>query len=306
VNSTARKIVFIFVGCAAAATLGVAALFGVVGSPPRVGPTPTATVRAARPASIPSPAPTATATPVPSVTLALTSLDRQPSLGGVTATIVIANHRTSPLSFSFDPTYDLKVVDAHGKTWPLRWAEYDGAPNLADGATAQLARAFFAGPVSSAAAWPLTVTVERAPGVGTVAWRVPRRGAPTPTVDRSLLPLPVIAPTGPIRLTLANPQPNSGLGGVQVDLMIQNARATDLVFRFDPSAQLSAADNLNRPYHVGWAQYDGVVHVAPHATVRLARVFFEGPIGDARAQWLTVELQQVPGAQRLKNVVPLN
>lgn len=309
-NTSMKKIFFMLVGCAAAATLGVAALFGVIAPTPGASLQPSASATASRitpthVAATPSTT-TPTATSAATVTLALTSLDRQPSQGGVTTTIVIANHQSSALSFSFDPSYDLKLVDARGNTWPLRWAEYDGSPKLAAGASAQLARAFFAGPVASAAAWPLTVSVERAPRVGNVSWRVSQHGTPTPEFVRSSLPkIPTVAATGPIALTLTNPQPSSGLGGIQADLVIQNDRATDLVFRFDPNAQVSAADNLNRPYHVRWAQYDGVVHVAPHATARLARVFFEGPIGDARAAWLTVELRQVPGAQGLKNVVAL-
>jgi hypothetical protein len=309
VNPPLRKMLFIVVACAAAATLGVGALVGIIGPAPEIKIEPTAQAVVTRPlpsaTPTPNPPPTATPTPVAPVTLALTSLDRQPSLGGITATIIIENHRSSPLSFSFDPAYDVTAVDALGHTWPLRWAEYDGSPHIAAGSSARLVRAFFAGPVASATSWPLTITVARAPGIRKIDWHVPDNGTPTSTVDNQAAAIPTVAPSGPIALTLANPQPSSGLGGIQVDLMIQNDRSTNLVFRFDPNAQLSAEDNLNRPYRVRWAQYDGVVRVAPHTTTRLARVFFEGPVADARASWLTVVVRQVPGAFSLKNVVPL-
>lgn len=306
-----KKIILTLIGCAAAATLGVGVLLGIIAEPQRVQPAATARPRLGQVAAVARstptrvPTPSLMPTPGPPISLALTSLDRQPSLGGVTATIVIENHRSSALTFSFDPSLDVRAVDARGRGWPLRWAEYNGSVTLAPGKSTQLTRAFFAGPVATPAAWPLTITVERAPGVGRVSWKVPEHGATTTAVDRLAAQIPTVVPTGPISLALANSLPSSALGGIQVDLMIRNDRSTDLVFRFDPSAQLSAQDNLKRAYRVRWAQYDGIVHVGPHATARLARVFFEGPIGDAAASWLSVSVRQVPGAQSLRNVIPL-
>lgn len=316
-NNAWRKSVFLLVGCAAAATIGVAALFGVVGQPRADAPTPTAVAMATparaaliqqkvAPTRTPKPTPAATPTPGPAVSVSLASFDQKPSLGGAIATFEIENHRSSALSFAFDPTYDVRLVDAHGKAWPLRWAAYDGSPKVAGNSSAQLARAFFAGPVGDAKSFPLTVSVERVPSVGKVTWKVSDHGSPTPVAVRSALQLPVLKPAGPVALTLANPQPNSALGGIQVDLMVHNAQSKDLVFQFDPNAQITAEDNLHRPYHVQWAQYAGKVHVGPHATVRLARVFFSGPIADAQASYLTVSLRQVPGATQLRNVIPLN
>ncbi len=315
-NTSVRKILLVLVGCTTAVALGIAALVGVIGAPPShdvPSPAVVAFTHRAIPVAqsateTPTPRP-ATPTPAraPTVSLALTSFDRQPSLGGVTATIIVKNDRTNPLSFSFDPTYDLSLVDARGNSWQLRWAEYEGSPNVASGTSRQLTRAFFAGPVASAAVWPMTLTVERVPGVGTERWRISQHGQPTPSVDRaSVQPVPTIAQPGPIAFTLDNPLPSSELGGIQVDLMVANQRPTDLVFRFDPNAQLAASDNLGRAYRVRWAQYDGIVRVGPHQTTRLARVFFEGPITDGRAAWLDVEVSQVPGAPRLRNVVPLH
>jgi len=311
-NAPVRKIVLVLVGCTAVVTLGIAALVGVIGSPPSLSARPPLRQAASRPAARPVRNATSTltstpaATPGPTVSLALTSFDRQPSLGGVTATITIENRRTAPLAFSFDPAYDLKLVDTRGNAWQLRWAEYDGSPTVAPGKTRQLARAFFAGPVASNAAWPLTLTVERVPVVGTEHWRVSQRGESTPSIERSAVQaIPTVAQSGPIALSLANSLPSSGLGGVQVDLIVENQRGTDLVFRFDPNAQIAAADNLGRAYRVRWAQYDGVVRVGPQQQTRLARVFLEGPMADARATWLTVTVTQVPGAPALRNVVPL-
>lgn len=313
-NTRFRRILVVFVGCTAAVILGIASLIGVIGSPPGLGIRASATASRpparlalhATPTPPSTPAATPSPTPGPTVSLALTSFDRQPSLGGVTATITIENHRAAPLAFSFDPTYDLRLVDTLGNAWQLRWAEYDGAPTVVPGQTRQLARAFFAGPVSSNAAWPLTLTVERVPVVGTEHWRVSRQGAPTPSIDRSTVQvIPTIAQSGPIALTLANSLPSSGLGGIQVDLMVVNERDTDLVFRFDPNAQITASDNLGRAYHVRWAQYDGVVRVGPQQESRLARVFLEGPVADARATWLSVTVTQVPGSQALRNVASL-
>ncbi len=310
-NPPLKRVILIIIGCAAAATLGVGVLLGIIGEPPRADTEPTARARIIQlpPTETPSATPVATPTPAPtpgpSVRLALTSFDRQPSLGGVTATIVIENHRSSPLTFSFDPSYDVRLVDARGTSWPLRWAAYNGSVTLAPGKSVQLTQAFFAGPVAASTSWPLTVTVERAPGVGRVSWKIPEHGAATTSVDRLAAQIPTVVASGPVALSLSDPLPSSALGGIQVDLMIQNKRSTDLVFRFDPTAQLSAEDNLKRPYRVRWAQYDGVVHVGPHATERLARVFFEGPITDAAATWLTVSLRQVPGVQTLQSNVPL-
>ncbi|MGH2461034.1 MAG: hypothetical protein ACRDIY_19425 [Chloroflexota bacterium] len=310
-NTPVRRIVLVLVGCTAAVILGVATLVGVIGPPAVLSPrAATAGVShpAPRLAQAPplTPTPTPAATPRPTVSLALTSFDRQPSLGGVTATITIENRRSSALAFSFDPAYDLKLVDARGNSWQLRWAAYAGSPTVAPNQDRQLANAFFAGPVSSAAAWPLTLTVERVPVVGTEHWRIAQRGAPTPSVDRSAVQaIPTVAQSGPIALTLDDALPSSGLGGIQVDLMVRNQRGTDLVFNFDPNAQIAATDNLGRVYHVRWAQYAGIVRVGPHQTTRLARVFLEGPLADARATWLSVTVHQVPGAPGLRNVVPL-
>src|SRR5579884_303885 len=185
-----RKFTLIMIGCAAAATLGVGFLLGIIGEPPRVqkGPTATESTRQPSPTRAPSTTPVATPTPAPTpsapVRLALTSFDRQPSLGGVTATIVIENHRSTPLSFSFDPAFDVRLIDARGSSWPLRWAAYNGSVTLEPGRSVQLTQAFFAGPVASSASWPLTITVERAPGVGRVSWKVPEYGAATTSVDR--------------------------------------------------------------------------------------------------------------------------
>lgn len=306
-NPPLRKIIVFVVGCAAVATLAVGVLLGIIASPPslHVEPTARALVVAPAPSSTATAQPAPTTTPGPPISVNLTSFDRQPTQGGITATITIENHRSEPLSFSFDPTFDLRAVDAHGHTWPLRWAEYDGAPKIAANSSARLVRGFFAGPVTSAASWPLTITVERAPGLGNVEWHVTEHGTPTPAVESSVVRIPTIVPSGSISLQVANPQPSSGLGGTQVDLMIRNDRATELAFNFDPNQQITAEDNLHRPYQVRWAQYGGVVKVAPHSTARLARVFLAGPIADAQASWLTVSLHQVPGAQPLKTVVAL-
>lgn len=303
------KYLLLVIGCATAATIAGAAAVGVIGAPPSVdratasptGPATDTTRRAASGLVL-----RATPTPTRPVTLVLTSVDRQPSLGGITLTVVIENQQAAPLSFAFDPSYDLTMVDARGNPWALRWAEYTGSPTVAAGASAQLVRAFFAGPVASSSVWPLTLSVERAPLIGRVTWTIAARGTSPPSVDAAGPRLPVVTPSGAVSLRLANPRPSSGLGGIQVDLLIRNSRSTDLVFRFDPGAQLTAEDNLGRPYHVRWAQYGGTVHLRPHAAARLARVFFEGPIADSRASWLSVQLHQVPGAGVLTGVVPLS
>ncbi|HUX87166.1 MAG TPA: hypothetical protein VMW65_09205, partial [Chloroflexota bacterium] len=247
-----------------------------------------------------------TTAPSTDVALSLVSVDRQPSQGGMSVTIDLSNHRSSALSFAFDPSYDVHVQDAGGNQWSLRWAEYKGTPNISAGGSEQLAHAFFAGPVDNQAVWPVTVTVERIPGLGKTSWRVPRSGQPPTLASVSQLPaVPTVTASGPIALSDTNPEVNSGLGGVQVDLMIENRQANDLVFNFDPNSQLTAQDNLGRPYHLGWAQYDGIIHLGPNGTVRLARAFFEGPVSDAKAGWLTIQVRQVPGATALKTNVPL-
>ena len=304
----ARKIIFLLVGCAAAATLGAAAFFGIISPGPEAPSRPPvySTARASLPARpLATAVPTASPSPVNAVAVDLTSVDRQPSLGGVTVTITLTNHQQSPLTFSFDPSYDLRLTDALGHTWDLRWAEYAGSPRVAVGEQIRLVRAFFAGPVDRATVWPLQIRLSRLPGGGTQTWRIPRSGAIAPAPGQPPPPPPTVAASGPISLSVENVQPSSGLGGVQIDLILHNARAVDLVFQFDPDAQLSAADELGRPYHVRWAQYNGTVHVGPDATVRLARVFLEGPIADGRAAWLMVQLARLPGAAPLRSIVAL-
>ncbi|HLH73526.1 MAG TPA: hypothetical protein VKX96_09595 [Chloroflexota bacterium] len=313
---SSRNGILILIGFFVALLIGAGALFTLLApavqslsrSHVSVAPPPTrgASIQTTRttPASTPA---TATPTPVPDVMLSLASVDRQPSQGGVTVTIDVSNHRSSTLDFTFDPTYDVQLQDNRGDTWALRWAEYQGTPSVAAGSTNQLTRAFFAGPVADNAVWPLTLFVERVPGVGKTSWKIGKTG-PVPTlasVEKLPAP-PIITAAGPISLNADNPEVNSGLSGVQVDLVIDNHQNNDLVFDFDPNTQITAQDNLGRPYHVAWAQYSGVVHVGPHTSNRLARAFFTGPVSDAKATWLTISLQQVPGANSLKTNVSLD
>src|SRR5713226_552817 len=130
-NVNARTAAVVFV---AAMVLGIGGAVALLG-PTSTGPTaPTAT---RVPITIPtaatsSPVAEATAsgpaTPVPAPTapveVALATVDRQPSQGGVTISVAVANHQDVPLTLSFDPKYDLDVRDARGTTWQLRWAEY--------------------------------------------------------------------------------------------------------------------------------------------------------------------------------------
>lgn len=298
------------VGGALVATIGVTIASGVVGQPPRQPDLPTSPGSIRQPptvSSTPAVATRAVPTPTPetTVTLTLASFDREPSLGGVSVTIDVVNGRPSPVSFAFDPSYDLRLVDARGSSWPLRWAEYTGTLTVSASSSARLVRAFFAGPVGVDTVWPLTLAADRTPAGRTVEWHVSQHGLPTPVVDRSTMPLPPTPSPGPIVLQLTDPRPSSALGGVQVDLTIQNSRPNDLIFQFDPSAQLTAVDNLDRPYHVRWAQYQGIVHVGPHQSGRLARVFFEGPVSDGRSAWLKVELHQVPGGSVLRGIIAI-
>lgn len=309
-NLSTRQLLLVLGAGAFLVMIGAAVVSGVIGpSPERPFSSPPGSPVAARPTpgrARPSPtlAPP-TATPAALVNLALTSFDRQPSLGGVTVTIVLENHQSSSTSFSFDPANDLRLVDARGATWPLRWAEYNGEPTVAGHSAARLVRAFFAGPIESATSWPLTLTIERTPAGRTVRWQLSQHGVPTPVVTHPSVAVPPLVANGPITLTVENPRPSSALGGVQVDLLIQNARSDELAFQFDPGTQLTAIDNLGRPYHLRWAQYEGIVRVPPNQTARLARVFFEGPISDDRSAWLKVELRQVPSGSVLRAVVPL-
>ena len=307
---------FILVGFFAALLIGAGALFALLAPASHVppvtqaaastSPSPTLRTRAIPTRVGLTPTRTPTVVSSPDVVLSLVSVDRQPSQGGMTVTIDLSNHRSSALSFAFDPNYDVRVQDARGNAWSLRWAEYKGSPNVASGSTEQLARAFFAGPVDNQAVWPVAVSVERIPGVGKTIWRVPQSGPPPTLASVAKLPtVPTVTASGPITLSAANPEVDSGLGGVQVDLLIENRQANDVVFNFDPNSQITAQDNLGRPYHLGWAQYAGSVHIGPNGTNRLARAFFEGPIGDAKASWLTIQIRQVPGTSVLATNVPL-
>jgi len=255
-----------------------------------------------RPATAtPLPRPTATSTPAQPVALTLASVEQQPSQGGLIVTIDVANRTASPLTFQYAPEYDLQVTDAAGHEWPLRWAAYDGAPAVGVGQTTQLVRAFIAGDLGRAN-WPLTVTARHVPRLGVVSWKVDQQGKPTLASTTAPLALPTLPSGGPVQLTLANVQPSSQLGGVQADLMLQNNQSSELVFRFDPNAQVSARDSLGHPYNVRWAQYGGVVHVAPRQTVRLARVFLAGPLDNGSPAWVRVSVKQVPGTKPLEAV----
>jgi|GEM_PF-5164530 len=245
------------------------------------------------------PHPSATVTPNQPVTLNLVSVEQQPSQGGMIVTIDIANHQASPLSFQFAPEYDLQVTDANGRTWPLRWASYAGAPTIASGKTTQLVRAFIAGDTTRAK-WPLTVIARHVPDLGQVTWHVDQKGTTTLASVDAPVAVPTIPATGPVSLSLTNVQPNSQLGGVQADLIVRNDQSKDLVFNFDPNSQVSARDSLGRPYNVRWAQYSGVIHVAPHQSVRLARVFLAGPLDNGDPTWVRVTVTQVPGTKPLE------
>ncbi len=308
-------------GAIVATALGVGAILAYLAPATRTSPEaareipPAATV-SPRPATRLSPTvragtsspivPTTTPRPAGPVELSLVSVDRQPSQGGLTIVVGLTNHQATPLTLNFDPPHDLELRDARGMTWPLRWAEYHGSATIGPEVTAQLARAFFAGDVTNVAAWPLTVAVHRVPGARTSQWRLARTGPPTPQPSASVVPLPPSDPPGPLALTLANVEPSSALGGIQVDLELHNGLASDLVFQFDPSSQLSAVDNLGRSYQVRWAQYDGTVRVAPGATARLTRAFLSGPIAEDQTAWLRVTLRQVPGARPLNATVSLS
>jgi hypothetical protein len=316
------------VGTIVAIVVGVGMVIGLLGWPtraslspaamplpstvPMADDVPTATTGTAA-ASTPNGAPTAQ--PLPSVTpapahaveVSLDGIDQLSSQGGLAVTIGIANNQNVPLVFRFDPAYDVQVHDAHGKSLPLRWADYQGVETIPALGTAQLTHAFFAADVTDAAIWPLTVAVQRVPGAGPAIWQVPKTGAPTiATTAQPTPPAPPEDSTGPVTASIVNPLPSSELGGVQVDLQIQNNQATDLVFQFDPNNQLSAVDNLSRPYDVRWAQYAGAVRVAAHSSAQLARVFFSGPIDNGNPTWLKITLRQIPGGQSVTVSTPLS
>lgn len=264
---------------------------------------PTATVRPTPRPSPPSVKATPSPTPTSNVTLSIGTVKAEKDQGGVAVTIDLANQRSTPLDFAFDPAFDVHVQDASGKTWPLRWAEYHGAEHVASQTSLELTHAFFSGSVENPGVWPLTVSVEHVRGASRVQWRVAKDGTTTSVViHQQVVALPTIAP-GPVSLTVTNPLPNPALGGVQVDLLVHNQTTSDLTFQFSPNDQITAEDNLNRPYQVRWAQYDGIVRVAPGATVRLARMFLSGPIATGNPAWLSVTVHQVPGAKTVRGVV---
>jgi hypothetical protein len=322
-----RSVPLVVVGTIGALMIGVAAVIGLLGWPTRPGGSPemvplTATIPTATVAptvraggiaqSTPNVAPTSQSltstptTPAHPVELSLDGVDQLSDQGGLAITVGIANNRSVPLVFRFDPAYDVQVHDARGKSLPLRWAEYHGVETVPALATTQLTHAFFAADVANAATWPLTVAVDRVPGAGQVVWRAPKTG--TPTVDTTARPAPPPPPpdsTGPVTASVINPLPSSELGGVQVDVQIQNTQATDLVFQFDPNHQLSAVDNLSHTYYVRWAQYDGTVRVPAHSSAQLARVFFGGPIDNGNPAWLKITLRQVPGGKPVTASTPL-
>jgi len=258
-------------------------------------PTP-ATIRAT-----PAARPTATATPAQPVALSLASVEQEPSQGGVIVTLDVANRTASALNFQLAPENDLQVTDAAGREWPLRWASYNGGLKVPAGQSTQLVRAFIAGDLTHAR-WPLTVTARHVPQVGEISWKVDQQGKPTLASVSAPVVLPTLAAGGPVQLSLANVQPSSQLGGIQADLMLQNNQSSDLVFRFDPNDQVSARDSLGRPYSVRWAAYGGVVHVAPHQSVRLAQVFLAGPLDNGNPTWLQVSVKQVPSTKPLEAV----
>lgn len=322
-----RNASLVVVGTVAAIVIGIAAVIGLLGSPTRgtgspaatplaatvptttVAPTVTAGAAAqATPNGAPTTQPLQSVTPATAhpVELSLDGIDQLSDQGGLAVTIGIANNRSAPLAFRFDPAYDVQVHDAHGKSLPLRWAEYHGVETVPALATAQLTHAFYAADVTNGAIWPLTVTVQRVPGAGQVVWRAPKTGAPTVvTTTQPTPPPPPADSTGPVTASVLNPLPSSELGGVQVDLQIQNTQATDLVFQFDPNNQLTAVDNLSHTYYVRWAQYDGTVRIPAHSSAQLARVFFGGPIDNGNPAWLKVTLRQVPGGQPITASTPL-
>jgi hypothetical protein len=238
------------------------------------------------------------------VTLNVASVQSEPAQGGVIVTIGIANNLPTPLSFNFDPTTQVHLTDAHGQTWTLRWAEYRGAFQLPANSQGQLVRAFF-GESSTKVTWPLTVSVSRIPHLGAIAWTVDDSGATGSAQIQPPPPVPNLGSGGPVSLSVANAEPDTQLGGVQVDLMLHNGQAADLALRFDPNRQLTAVDNLGRPWSVRWAQYDGQLKVGSDQTVRLAQVFFAGPIDSGNPGWLRVSLNQIPGSQPVQVAVPL-
>jgi hypothetical protein len=308
------------VAATAALGLAIAALVALFGAgmlgPPSISgvnrpttstpaPTPSPLATSTALAATPAPSPTVAASPTPAVELAIASVDRQPSQGGLIVVVDVINHQQQALTFSFDPSYDVHLADATGKAWPLRWAEYKGNTSVPPAASVQLARAFFAGNVAASGGWPLVVSVRRVPLVPGVEWKIDQSGESTLAAIDPTPVLPTPVPSGPVALTLASAQPSTEQGGVQVDLELANHQTNDLAFVFDPNAQVSATDNLGRPYRVAWAQYDGTVRVPAGTSARLARVFFTGPIADGNPAWLTVTVHQVPGARPISAVVGL-
>jgi hypothetical protein len=237
--------------------------------------------------------------------MSLTSIERSTAEDGVIVAIDIANDGQQTLSYAFNPAQDVIVRDSIGGVWSMRWAEYNGNPSFPAGGSGQLIRALFAGNASNALAWPLTIDVHHVPGVSLAHWQVNQNDAMPQPAAQSAPSSPPSTADGAISLAVLNPVANSGGGGVQVDLEMNNGQASDMTFAFDPNVQVIAADSLGRPYDVKWAQYDGNVRIPAQSSGHLATVFLSGPINDGHPTWLRVEVRKVPGVGPISATVPL-
>lgn len=250
--------------------LGLALVAGLAGPALRSGPalpsTPTLTppVMTGVPET-PTPAPTPTPGPALRATLETAQVDSRAS--GVEIAISLTSDRAQTLTF--DPQIDLSVTDNRGSRYSLVWADYRQTIALEPRRPTPLVRALFRGPITDPTTTDVRIALHLSEPVEPAQWTVP--------VQRPLSETAVAADQpvegGGIRLTLGPVRrlPDESL---EVQVTITNTGAQPLRFPFSPAHDLVLLDGGGQPQPLRWAEYAGVVELAPGQSRSLVRAAY--------------------------------
>ena len=219
----------------------------------------------------------------------VSSVEVKSAVGGVEVTLQLRNRQSADLSFPFDPAQALSLVDAHGRTYHLAWAEHDGQPTIPAGGEARLVRAFFTGPVDELPAEGLRLDVQGIPGMDDAKFdlRLPQPSA-EPLAEGET------ARGDSLALTLESAEADPETGGFDVVISVANVGQEALRFDFSPHHDLTLTDSNGNSYNVQWAEYDGRVTLNPGQRARLVRAHFQGPFDRLDGEDLQVQVRHLP------------
>jgi hypothetical protein len=199
------------------------------------------------------------------MTLVRAEVDR--ALGGVEVELVVENDRPDELTFPFDPTADVTVVDDAGARFDMAWGTYTTEVVVPPRGRTTLFKGFFRGPLDEDR--DLIVEVLRVPGVSDARWRLPRRGVGVPRP----LQHAEVAGGEDVRLRIAEVAraPN---GDLVVSIDVANGGERPVDFPFAPFQDLSLDGADGARLAPRWVEYEARVRVAPGEERRLARAAF--------------------------------